>query len=52
MWKGKLVMVKGFFAGGAVGVVLGEAPINKGWWNILMPNGEIITWPESQLEIM
>jgi hypothetical protein len=50
MQKGDLVRVKGSFAGRAIGMLLSNW--HDEWWNVLMPTGEIITWPMSQLDIV
>ena len=54
MKAGDMIRLVGSFDKNRIGVLVSEANDYgfDGWWDILDSDGEMIVWPESQIEVI
>ena len=53
MKVGDMIKFKGSFDKDRIGMLVSEAEDSfNGWWNILDCDGEMVIWPETQIEVI
>lgn len=53
MKAGDMIKFKGSFGKYRIGILVREAKDSfNGWWEILDCDGEMVVWPETQIEVV
>ena len=52
MQVGDLVRLKGSFDKDRIGVLVSYGGFSEDWWDILDCDGNMVVWPDSQIEVI